>query len=41
MIVLIGDAPPHPLPRGTVDRALVEATAARLGVEMDAIILPH
>jgi len=41
MIVLIGDAPPHPLPRGKIDRELVEKTSARLEVEIDAIILPH
>lgn len=41
MIVLIGDAPPHPIPRGPVDKAKVDAEAAKRGVEMDVIILPH
>jgi hypothetical protein len=41
MIILIGDAPPHPIPRGKVDKAMVESEAAKLGVEMDVIILPH
>lgn len=41
MIVLIGDAPAHPIPRGKIDKAMVEKEAARLGVSIDAIILPH
>ncbi len=41
MIVLIGDAPPHPIPRGTIDRSKVEAEAVRREVEIDTIILPH
>jgi hypothetical protein len=40
-IVLIGDAPPHPLPRGRVDEAKVSAKAAQLGVSVNVIILPH
>jgi hypothetical protein len=39
--VLIGDAPPHPLPRGRVDKAKVSAKAAQLGVSVNVIILPH
>lgn len=41
MIILIGDAPPHPLPRGKVDEAMVKALASRLGVSIHTIILPH
>ena len=41
LVVLIGDAPPHPIPRGRVDRFLVEKTAIELGVAMSVIILPH
>lgn len=41
MIILIGDAPPHPLPRGKVDEAKVKDLAARLGVSIHTIILPH
>jgi hypothetical protein len=41
IIVLIGDAPPHPLPRGSVDKALVEKAAAVKDVELDTIILPN
>ncbi|MDP3180019.1 MAG: vWA domain-containing protein, partial [Spirochaetaceae bacterium] len=41
MVILIGDAPPHPLPRANVDKAKVDAAALELGVELDVIILPH
>ncbi|MBN2873602.1 MAG: VWA domain-containing protein [Spirochaetales bacterium] len=40
-IVLIGDAPAHPLPRGKIDRTMVEKKAAEAGVTIDVIILPH
>ncbi|GAB1432291.1 VWA domain-containing protein [Spirochaetota bacterium] len=40
-IVLIGDAPAHPIPRGKIDKAMVDKMAAQLGVVIDAIILPH
>ncbi len=39
-LVLVGDAPPHPLPRGTIGKVQVDAEAARWKVELDAIILP-
>ncbi len=41
LVILIGDAPPHPIPRGKVDKSMVQAAAARLGVRTDVIILPH
>jgi hypothetical protein len=41
IVVLIGDAPPHPIPRGSVDRSMVEKDAAAKGVELDTIILPN
>jgi len=41
LVVLIGDAPAHPLPRGKVDRAMVDRKSAELGVAIDVIILPH
>jgi hypothetical protein len=41
MIVLIGDAPAHPLPRGKVDKAMVDREAAELEVTIQVIILPH
>ena len=41
LVILIGDAPPHPVPRGKVDKAMVQEAAARLDVSLDVIILPH
>ncbi len=40
-VILIGDAPPHPKPRGKITRESVEAAAASKGVELNVIILPH
>jgi len=40
-IILIGDAPPHPKPRGKITKEKVEASAAAKGVQMNVIILPH
>lgn len=41
MIILIGDAPPHPIPRGKIDKAMVDAKSAELDVTVNVIILPH
>ncbi len=41
MIVLIGDAPAHPLPRGKIDQSMIEKKASDLGISIDVIILPH
>jgi hypothetical protein len=41
MIVLVGDAPPHPVPRSWVTPELVQQEAAELGVEIHTIILPQ
>jgi len=41
IMILIGDAPPHPRPRGSVTRAMVDAEIERQGIELHAIILPH
>ena len=41
LVILIGDAPPHPIPRGKIDKSMVEAAAAKFGVEVDTIILPN
>ncbi len=41
MIVLIGDAPAHPLPRGKIDKATVDREAAAFEVSIQVIILPH
>lgn len=40
-IILIGDAPPHPRPRGAVTAEQVHARAKELGVRIDTIILPQ
>jgi hypothetical protein len=40
-VILVGDAPAHPLPRGEVKEADVKAAAAAAGVEITAIILPQ
>jgi hypothetical protein len=40
IVVLVGDAPPHPLPRGSVDGAMVDEAAAAVRVELDAVIGP-
>jgi hypothetical protein len=40
LIVLVGDAPPHPLPRGSVDEAAVEEAASSSQVEIDAVAVP-
>ena len=41
MIILVGDAPPHPRPRGTVTKDMVYTDAAAAGVEINTIILPQ
>ncbi len=38
LVILVGDAPPHPLPRGSIDRAAVEEAAKAAGVRIDAIV---
>lgn len=40
-VILIGDAPPHPKPRGKITRAGIEEKAKGKGVQMNVIILPH
>ena len=40
LILLVGDAPPHPLPRGSVDEAAVEEAASSSRVEIDAVAVP-
>lgn len=39
-IILIGDAPPHPKPRGSITKEMVQSSAAEKGVQMNVIILP-
>ncbi|MCL2191722.1 MAG: VWA domain-containing protein [Treponema sp.] len=41
VMILIGDAPPHPRPRGRITRDMVDAGIERQGIELHAIILPH
>lgn len=41
LVVLIGDAPPHPKPRGSVTEAMVYREAEARGVKLHTIILPQ
>jgi hypothetical protein len=41
LILLVGDAPPHPRPRGKVTSDMVFAAAKEKGVEITTIILPQ
>ncbi len=41
LIVLVGDAPPHPRPRGKITKQMVYDEARARGVEIHTIILPH
>ncbi|MBN2509325.1 MAG: VWA domain-containing protein [Spirochaetales bacterium] len=41
MIILVGDAPPHPRPRGKITGEMVLSDAKALNVELHTIILPH
>lgn len=40
LLILTGDAPPHPVPRGSVTEAMVIEKARDLGVEIITIMLP-
>jgi hypothetical protein len=41
LIVLIGDAPPHPRPRGRITKTLVDEAVAKENIRVHAIILPQ
>jgi hypothetical protein len=41
IVVLVGDAPPHPNPRGAVTRELVQREAEARGVTIHTVILPQ
>lgn len=41
LIILIGDAPPHPIPRGNVTKDTVTNSANAKGIAIYPIILPH
>jgi hypothetical protein len=40
LVILVGDAPPHPLPRGSVGEPEVLDASSAEGVEMDAVAVP-
>jgi Mg-chelatase subunit ChlD len=41
LVILIGDAPPHPRPRGRITQAMVEQEIAEKMLKVHAIILPQ
>jgi hypothetical protein len=41
IMILIGDAPPHPRPRGKITREIVDKAVAERGIKVHAIILPQ
>ena len=41
IMILIGDAPPHPRPRGRVTRQMVDAEIERRQIKLHSIVLPH
>jgi hypothetical protein len=41
IMLLIGDAPPHPRPRGYVTKQIVDREASNRGIELHAMILPQ
>jgi hypothetical protein len=41
IMILIGDAPPHPRPRGKITREMVDEVVAEKGIKVHAIILPQ
>jgi len=41
LIILIGDAPPHPRPRGSITKEMVYQAAEKGGIEICTIILPQ
>jgi Mg-chelatase subunit ChlD len=41
LVVLVGDAPPHPRPRGSITHELVQEAARERGVTIHTIILPQ
>jgi hypothetical protein len=41
LMILIGDAPPHPRQRGRISKAMVDGEVAKQGVKVHAIILPN
>ncbi|MCL2802268.1 MAG: VWA domain-containing protein [Treponema sp.] len=41
IIILIGDAPPHPRPRGRITKAMVDSAVDERKIKVHAMILPH
>ena len=41
MIMLIGDAPPHPSPRGKITKAMVDSAVTERDIKVHAMILPQ
>ena len=41
IMLLIGDAPPHPRPRGSITKQMADREAANRGIELHAMILPQ
>jgi hypothetical protein len=41
LIILVGDAPPHPRPRGEITGEMVDAEVRSRGIRINAIILPQ
>jgi Mg-chelatase subunit ChlD len=41
IMILIGDAPPHPKPRGSISKEIADREAAQRKIELHAIILPQ
>lgn len=41
IIILIGDAPPHPKPRGSITKEKVMKESLSAGIELNALILPQ
>jgi Mg-chelatase subunit ChlD len=39
LLILIGDAPPHPKPRGKITREMVHEKAEEKGIKVNAILL--
>jgi hypothetical protein len=40
LTILVGDAPPHPMPRGSVDESDAEEAARSASIELDAVAVP-
>jgi Mg-chelatase subunit ChlD len=40
LVILIGDAPPHPKPRGKITKKMVDDEISQRGIEVHAIIIP-